>query len=50
MKVFKFSWRVIVFLIYVLKHFGIEPFKQAWADAVDQVPLKQLEEKHLKKS
>lgn len=50
MKVFKFSWRVIVFLLYVLKHFGIEPFLAAWADAVDQVPLKELKNNHFKKS
>lgn len=49
MKVFKFSWRVIVFLLYVLKQFGIEPFKQAWADAVNKVPLKQIEKNLNKK-
>ena len=50
MKVFKFSWRVIVFLLYVLKHFGIEPFVKAWADAVDQVPLKKIKENLNQKS
>lgn len=50
MKVFKFSWRVIVFLLYVLKHFGVEPFLKAWEDAVNDVPLKQLKNNHLKKN
>ena len=50
MKVLKLSWRVIVFLLYVLKHFGIEPFKDAWADAVKKVPLKELKNNHLKQS
>lgn len=42
MKVFKFSWRVILFLLYILKNFGVEPFVKAWADAVNDVPLKQI--------
>lgn len=49
MKVFKFSWRVIVFLLYVLKNFGVEPFVNAWRDAVNQVPLKQLKNNHQQK-
>lgn len=49
MKVLKFTWRVIVFLIYVLKHFGVEPFVAAWADAVNNVPLKQMKSNHTKR-
>ena len=49
MKVFKFTWRVVMFLIYVLKHFGIEPFLQAWADAVDNVPLEKMKSNHTKR-
>lgn len=49
MKVFKFGWRVILFLLYVLKHFGIEPFLAAWADAAAQVPLEKLKSNHTKR-
>lgn len=50
MKVFKFSWRVIVFLLYVLRNFGVEPFVSAWQDAVNQVPLKQIKKNLNQKS
>ena len=49
MKVLKFTWRVIVFLLYVLKHFGIEPFLAAWADAKNQVPLATIKSNHQKR-
>jgi len=49
MKVLKFTWRVIVFLLYVLKNFGIEPFLAAWADAADQVPLEKIKSNHQKR-
>ena len=49
MKVLRFTGRVILFLIYVLKHFGMEPFLQAWADAVNQVPLSQMKSNHEKR-
>lgn len=49
MKALRFTWRVILFLVYVLKHFGVEPFLAAWADAVDNVPLEKMKSNHQKR-
>ena len=49
MKVLRFTWRIIVFLLYVLKHFGVEPFLAAWADASNQVPLDKIKSNHEKR-